>query len=745
MPGKKTLLKYMTACLVSLLTVLIAIPAVGKDINPRVIMVMVNRVTYEDLNRSDLPNIRKMKAAGGVGVMNINTAGELTDTNAYATIGAGNKAMGSNIGGLTFNVAEIVDGAPAGQVYRRNTGYEPGGSKLVNGSVAVLIRNNEDANYIITPGALGEAIRSQDGKTAVIGNSDGLKDAPERWAAIIGMDARGRIDEGDVGTNLLRPNPLAPFGWETDYDKLENLLKKIYAKVEFTVVETGDTARVDAYADRTLVRMTERQRVRALKRVDEFIGRIYPLADEHTVIMLVTPLPPAKAVKKDGIKLAPVIMAGGDIKPGSILATPTTRQPGLLANYDLAPTVLKHLSLKQPKSFIGLPVVSREVADQQESLEQVYTGLLSASAVRPAMLRYFAKYQVVVLGLVLLSMFVKTLRSSKAVRFFILSLYMLPLSLLLLPLFGRLKILPLLLLAVVLNAALTILVWQVKNTVSRLFVMGVVISLPIVIDVVLGAALMKKAVLSYDLVVGGRFYGIGNEYMGVLIGATILGAVCWLTLQRRSQYRRLQMAAVSLIFTGLVFFFAAPNIGTNAGGALAAVVGYAFTMYLLIWKKLTWRAVMIPAAAVVAGVGLLIFINNVLLSGTQSHIGRAVQTLTSGDFQAIWLTIVRKALANWYLFLHSPWSSGLVMLTLTMVALRVRFAGEFRALEVKYSLLHKGYWGMLAGAAAALVFNDSGIISAALMGLYLILPAVELVFDETREDVNELPAQLYQQ
>lgn len=743
MSERKTLLQYITLCLLGLLTMLAAVPAAaaGKEPGPRVIMVIINRVTYEDLTRPGLPNIGKFMAKGSAGVMNINTAGDLIDTNAYATIGAGNKAQGSNIGGLTYNVDEVIEDVPAGLVYRRNTGYEPGGSQLVNVSVASLIRNNESANYIITPGALGEAIRSRGGTTAVIGNSDGLKDAPERWAALIGMDARGRIDRGDVSTGLLKLNPLAPFGWETDYVKLEKLLNKLVDNTDFIVVETGDTARVDAYAGQTLVKMTEGQRARALKRLDDFIGRISPLADENTMVMLVTPLPPARAIKKDGIKLAPVIIAGGDIRPGGILTTPTTRQAGLLVNYDLAPTVIKHLSIKQPKGFIGLPVVSQKVADRRAGLEQVYSGLLSASAVRPVILKYFAKYQVMVLGLVLLSMFVGALRNSQAVRALILSLYMLPLSLLLLPLFGNLKLLPLLLLAVVLTTLLTLAGRLQKNTVHRLLIISAVITVPIVLDVVFGAGLMKKSVLSYDLIVGGRFYGIGNEYMGVLIGTAILGAVSWMTVQ--PHYRRLQIIITGLGFAGLIFFFAAPNIGTNAGGALAAVVGFAFTLYLLIWKKVGWRVFVIPSVAVVAGVGILILVNNYLISGSQSHIGRAVLMLTSGDFKAIWLTIVRKALANWYLFLHSPWTSGLLMLTATMIALRIRFGGQVRMLFVKYPELHKGYWGMLTGAIAALVFNDSGIISAALMGLYLVLPVVELVFDELREDHNELPVRLY--
>jgi len=40
----------------------------------------------------------------------------------------------------------------------------------------------------------------------------------------------------------------------------------------------------------------------------------------------------------------------------------------------------------------------------------------------------------------------------------------------------------------------------------------------IVGDIVLGNALMQVSILGYDPIVGARFYGIGNEYMGLLAG-----------------------------------------------------------------------------------------------------------------------------------------------------------------------------------------------------------------------------------
>ena len=45
----------------------------------------------------------------------------------------------------------------------------------------------------------------------------------------------------------------------------------------------------------------------------------------------------------------------------------------------------------------------------------------------------------------------------------------------------------------------------------------------ILIDLVNASYLQKQSILGYDPIVGARFYGIGNEYMGVLIGSLIFG------------------------------------------------------------------------------------------------------------------------------------------------------------------------------------------------------------------------------
>jgi len=246
--------------------------------------------------------------------------------------------------------------------------------------------------------------------------------------------------------------------------------------------------------------------------------------------------------------------------------------------------------------------------------------------------------------------------------------------------------------------------------------------IPVVADVLTGGSLIKRAALGYDLLAGGRFYGIGNEYMGVVIGAAILGVAA--VLELRPKLRRVLVPVIGVVFLVLILFFAAPFAGTNAGGALAAVVGFGVTLYRLSGGKFNIRALIVIALALAAGVGILIGLNNVLSTDTASHIGRAVGKLTGGDLPGVWQTIYRKLAANLYLLKNSPFSYILILQFVLVFVLLLRYRDILKILPEKHPYYMAGMTGVLAGALAAFTFNDSGVIAAALLLDYLIVPLI---------------------
>src|SRR5690606_32230034 len=121
-------------------------------------------------------------------------------------------------------------------------------------------------------------------------------------------------------------------------------------------------------------------------------------------------------------------------------------------------------------------------------------------------------------------------------------------------------------------------------------IIGSLITIALLADGMFGAVGIKHSLLGYDPVVGARFYGIGNEYMGVLVGSTILAVSYGLDRltgaagfdrsgvsvrsatisrmesadDRRSlRARRISALFALAIYASVALYIAAPQLGTN--------------------------------------------------------------------------------------------------------------------------------------------------------------------------------------
>ena len=115
-----------------------------------------------------------------------------------------------------------------------------------------------------------------------------------------------------------------------------------------------------------------------------------------------------------------------------------------------------------------------------------------------------------------------------------------------------------------------------------------------------GNPLMKASILGYDPIVGARFYGIGNEYMGFLLGATLMGTAALLEKYRldRQPARLVSMVILITVFLTL----ALPSLGTNVGGAMAAFFGFGTFLVLVFKGRITKKDL------AWLGLGLVVFL-----------------------------------------------------------------------------------------------------------------------------------------
>ncbi len=422
---------------------------------------------------------------------------------------------------------------------------------------------------------------------------------------------------------------------------------------------------------------------RALERA---IGSLNPERDR----VLIVGLPPA------GERLAPIIAAGGELRTG-VLTSLTTRTEGLVSEVDLAPTLLQWHNLPLRAGEHPMRVVSGEPLVTVKHLArlsrwnaqglipvgtlQVGGGLLAVLAA----LRLIRQRRVPQRAGLVLSVATGTLLS-------------LPAGTLLAPylpagLFAQYV-------AHVLLAAwgLSLLAhWGAWHEPFRAYIRACALSvLVILVDAASGQHGVKSSMYSAYALSGIRFYGIGNEMMGVLVGC----ALVWGLYGLKTTWR-----AVVWLITALVL--ATPAWGANLGGLLTAATGLGCAWE---WSKSRKKPALPRCAGwllmgVVAATGVL-WLDS--LSASPSHIGEAWLRWQAEGWTAIVETLLSK-LALMSRVLLSPFAWGVLL----AIGVALWAMGRSGTLTAWRNGWRGEYLPWVVCMGAAFVFNDSGFVPAA--------------------------------
>jgi hypothetical protein len=133
------------------------------------------------------------------------------------------------------------------------------------------------------------------------------------------------------------------------------------------------------------------------------------------------------------------------------------------------------------------------------------------------------------------------------------------------------------------------------------------------LDVMTGSRLQLETPFGLSVIEAGRFYGIGNEALGIY-GVTALFAAGWLALvalrrpaqsraHSRPSSRRPAVAAVAAVAVFAVFASGWPGFGGKVGGTIAMVPCFALLLMAVAGVRLTWRRL---ALAAVSGLALFV-------------------------------------------------------------------------------------------------------------------------------------------
>ncbi|MFH1539395.1 MAG: hypothetical protein ABIH66_10585, partial [bacterium] len=632
-----------------------------------------------------------------------------------ATIGAGVRAAGSAKAALSAHVNSRVHGLNAGETFRILTAGEPPGRGIVNLGIAPLVGRNARSEWKARPGLLGAMLSDYGYSAAVVGNSDTAAEL-KREAALIVMDSRGVVPFGNILHGLLTSDPKAPFGITFDAEKLKEAFLESHLKNTVVVVDFGETSRAEKMGSDATEAAQRIAFKAAMEKLDEFLGFVLRAVDlGATRVMLLAPTPSAAAVAEERT-LTPVLMLGPGVRRG-LLTSASTRRRGIVANTDVAPTVLASLEIEPPAEMIGAPIESAphksplayllKVHDKDQFVEN-HSGFV----------RVILFCQ---LGVLLLAYFTTLLldRARPAwlafMRFLILIVASANLSVLVVARYDILTSGSYLAAVLAIIGIIVGILLLLPGPMLKLVALSGFYVFAIVFDQLTGAHLISQSVMGYYLQIGARYYGLGNEFMGFLIGGPLVFAALLLDASRGARAMKL---AAALFFLFVIAVVGAPQWGANTGGVVACGVAFMFMMWAMLGGRLNARGVVfafVAAGVLVAGFAAY----DALFSGEASHLGNLVGRAQSGGLEEVTRVALRKVGTNLHLLRVSTWSFLFTALSVMAIALYFFPMKHVEELFSRLPHFKNGFIAGIVGVLVAFLSNDSGIAPG---GTCLILP-----------------------
>lgn len=585
-----------------------------------------------------------------------------------------------------------------------------------------------------------------------------------------------------------------------------DLLPEIEAgdAIDLVVVDLGDLARLEAAEPLLAPGRASALRGESLRRIAAFVASLLdgaaqtPPQDESAdprgrprrVFYVISPSPTTWS-GRGSVLLTPILRwefdsgdtAGKTNEATGILTSPTTRRRGIVTNADFLPSILADLGLSPTRAAGGRVWETTPHPEALETLLNRYVEIKSVHQQRlPVIQPYFlALLTLFIVGALLIvlvrfQMIPDMRRFAKGWRFLTTTFLAAPAALLLLALFPPTPLVLTWTLFAGLSLALSLVVhswsrrrrrrsWIGKHPGAPAGLMGLLTAGLLIIDVALGAPLMQKSLLGYDPVAGSRYYGIGNEYMGVLIGAALLG--CALIVDGSSAKRAKTLTSPALqaaldqpyqpdpdpviparwlpavVFGLITFLMIHPRLGINVGGAItAACTGVAAT-FLTMRRPFTLRAALAWGGAVVLLIMITAFLDTLFLREEASHLGQVVQSVGDGSADPLWTLFGRKVAMNLRLIRLTVWSRVVFAAFAFLVVTVCLPGGIQRGLGRRAPGLAEMTKAGLIGALVALAANDSGVVAASTLLLWPVLGVLSVLPEVVRAARRSRPAAIH--
>ena len=695
------------------------------------------KVIYISINRTNLDNLdnipvlkNELSKRGYVGLMNTRGDQGNNDERSYASIGAGCRANVANNKDISFE--NLTD--ENGKIYKAATGKTP--KEINNIFINKSINNNmEKGTYGSTLGLLGQTLAENNKKVALLGNSDIVENGSLvkiRNAGLICMDTLGRVDSGNVDDINVKDYSM-PYSIRTDYTKLAKETKSYYENSDALFVELGDTYRLDEYKNNLNEATFNKMRNKIYKNINTYLEEVFNMVNDNDVVYIVSEFPSTLDYNNKR-RLSPAIKFTDDKK--GLLRSATTRRDGIIGNIDIGVDILNEFKLSN-ELMIGRTFETVQKEDNITYISNEYKKIVAINNIRATVVNTFVGIVSTSWVIAMLALLVKDKLPYKEKIFIVLKeliklALIMPLTFLLAPIFNFKTQLGLTF-GVIITTAILYLSGRLLFKNNDLKQMGYYATLTIgliVLDTVIGTYFMKNSIMSYDAIVGARYYGVGNEYEGVTIASAVFALSVLLNYKKIPKWLTAVIAVIILITSAF------PSMGANVGGAISECIAYLLFIMLIFDIKLDFKKIIMLGVAAVLLV--LVFAGLDLMLGTESHLGVFAQQILQEGPQAIINTFGRKIAMNVKLAKSSVWVNILLVGIAVIGIFIFRPSKHMKHISSKYPMIFKGFIASMVGCLITLLVNDSGIVAAATASIYILIPILiisinMLIFNDKKE------------
>lgn len=689
----------------------------NKSIN--MVWVIIDQLDLEVLISTNTPNIDYLQEQGAFSLMNVRTVGYLNSESTYLSANAGNRCQGSK---MSHNGISYGNGA-------------------INENILELIRINKETEYRANPGLLGDIAKKNDIKIGVLGNSD-IVDEEIRTIVSMAMDSNGFVPLAQIDKNILEEVDL-PWKYQSDFEELQTIFIDFQRKADVIFIETGDMSRIEHYyqslknidknfdksmencllSDKTAEFISKDVKIRALERIDNFIGFLMKnLNLAETQLGIISPTPPMETIE-EGSRLGWILLAGKDIEHGWLSAS-STRRNGIITISDLLPIFLKANSINFTEDINFVVAVKDKL--EWSSLYSLNRKLLLIYNLRSPFLKTFIFFQIIVIIMAIVKIVFKDSKYlfifSPYFEYLLLALLLVPINTLLiafLPINSAVMTVILLLLFIIIEEL--ILLKYVRKKIIHILIISWILLFLIIIDLFNNYQVLGDSLLGYSSIIGARYYGLGNEYMGFYLGAFVLAITVSLEiLKDKVELKNFYLIPFFII---LVYSIGAVNLGANFGGMITALLTVAVIDYYI--EK---RSKLLIITTAIAFLLILVIIDYSGAVGSKSHIGNAVYQLVNGDWQWIKDTFFRKFNMNLKLLRWTIWTRVFLAMIVYFIILVRKPVPRLKRFFEKNPYLNAGIYGVLAGSLITMFVNDSGVVAAVTLLFYPVMSLLYLSF-----------------